>query len=160
MVEPMIVELRQQLRNGVLMRLVLVLLITVVVKLVSGVVFLIRRWLWQLELAVPQLLDLVDFASAEVAPFNNLFLFVEVEVFFCVGVFFVELLLRDVAKLERDLCDLAHVHALSFVAGRVGEPLLAFELDLYKVFEDFEVLLVELGFKRVEDVDALLVARA
>lgn len=99
-----------------------------------------------LKLAVPDLLDLVDLLRAEFEPALQLGALLDALVgliFVSTAVLVVQGLLGEVAKLERDLADLAHVEAGGQLAGGVVEVGVGLQLVAHEILHSLQVLLVE-----------------
>lgn len=120
----------------VLVTLVSLLLLRVFCRVSIGV----------LELAVPDLLDLLDLVGAEAEPALHLGSLLDVFIrfiFILAAVLVVESVLRNVAQLKRDLADLAQVEARSHISRRKVEVGVRLQLLHHEVFHRLQVFFVK-----------------
>jgi len=136
--EPLVIEVAQELADRVLLARVAVEF-GVSALVVAAVVAV-------LQLAVPQALNFIDLLAAEFFPLLDFELALDIHVL--VGLFVLSLL-SQVSQLERDLGNLAHVHALRGVARWECESRSAFELHFDETDQQVDVLLVEAALERV-----------
>ena len=131
-----------EVREHVFDSLFVVLILLLFLDLGSG-------WLsgfWVLQLAVPGLFNRRYSLIAEMEPALKLRSFLYaflIFLFLLAAVLIIELLLSQMAKLKRDLNDLTKIHSGGFLARRIVEALVSFQLCLYEFFHRFEIILVK-----------------
>lgn len=118
----MVVELREELTDGVLLGRIVVVVVHAML-----VIFFFTTMVTIFKFSIPQTLDLVNLLGAEGAPCLKLKLLVAVNhsfIIFCVTLLL--FLLSQISKFESDLRDLTHVHILCCIARWVSESCRAF----------------------------------
>ena len=122
------------------------LLVVLLILVLLGF-FLGSRWsLRILQLAVPGLFNRRYSLIAEMEPALKLRSFLYaflIFLFLLAAVLIIELLLSQMAKLKRDLNDLTKIHSGGFLARRIVEALVSFQLCLNEFFHRFEIILVK-----------------